>query len=98
MSTDKISQCTLEIHLYPYLILLSSSAFLLNWHATSYHLPIFLAQAKGYYADEGIKVALLEPNDPSDVTEIIGSGKVDMGCKAMIHVFTFLSRGGIFAD
>jgi pyrimidine precursor biosynthesis enzyme len=30
-------------------------------------------------------VALLEPNDPSDVTEIIGSGKVDMGFKAMIH-------------
>ncbi|KDN40114.1 hypothetical protein RSAG8_08314, partial [Rhizoctonia solani AG-8 WAC10335] len=22
--------------------------FLLNWHATPYHLPIFLAQAKGY--------------------------------------------------
>lgn len=30
-------------------------------------------------------MALLEPNDPSDVTEIIGSGKVDMGFKAMIH-------------
>lgn len=27
----------------------------------------------------------MEPNDPSDVTEIIGSGKVDMGFKAMIH-------------
>lgn len=25
-----------------------------------------------------------EPNDPSDVTEIIGSGKVDMGAKAMV--------------
>ena len=30
-------------------------------------------------------MAILEPNDPSDVTEIIGSGKVDMGFKAMIH-------------
>ncbi|KAF8740234.1 NMT1/THI5 like, partial [Rhizoctonia solani] len=67
--------------------------FLLNWHATPYHLPIFLAQAKGYYAAEGIKVALLEPNDPSDVTEIIGSGKVDMGCKAMIHTIAGKARG-----
>ena len=82
MSTDKIT-------------------FLMNWcgwpdfvdcvnanpyrHATPYHAPVYLAQKLGYFADEGIKVALLEPNDPSDVTEIIGSGKVDMGFKAMIH-------------
>jgi NMT1/THI5 like protein len=54
-------------------------------HATPYHIPVYLAQSKGYFRDEGIKVAILEPNDPSDVTEIIGSGKVDMGFKAMIH-------------
>lgn len=46
---------------------------------------MYLAQSKGYFKEEGLKVALLEPNDPSDVTEIIGSGKVDMGFKAMIH-------------
>lgn len=54
-------------------------------HATPYHAPLYLAQAKGFFKDEDLKVALLEPNDPSDVTEIIGSGKVDMGFKAMIH-------------
>jgi pyrimidine precursor biosynthesis enzyme len=57
----------------------------LSRHATPYHAPLYLAQARGYFKDEGLKVALLEPNDPSDVTEIIGSGKVDMGFKAMIH-------------
>lgn len=67
--------------------------FLLNWHATPYHAPIFLAQSKGFFAAEGIKVALLEPNDPSDVTEIIGSGKVDMGTKAMIHTIAGKARG-----
>lgn len=43
--------------------------------------PIFLAQSKGFFADEGIQVAILEPNDPSDVTELIGSGAIDMGAK-----------------
>ncbi|KAM0183604.1 hypothetical protein ACHAPF_000046 [Botrytis cinerea] len=66
--------------------------FLMNWHATPYHAPVYLAQKLGYFADEGIKVALLEPNDPSDVTEIIGSGKVDMGFKAMIHTLAAKAR------
>ncbi|KAF2152515.1 putative thiamine biosynthesis protein [Myriangium duriaei CBS 260.36] len=67
--------------------------FLMNWHATPYHAPVYLAQKLGFFADEGIKVALLEPNDPSDVTEIIGSGKVDMGFKAMIHTLAAKARG-----
>ncbi|OJJ83281.1 NMT1/THI5 family protein [Aspergillus glaucus CBS 516.65] len=66
--------------------------FLTNWHATPYHAPLYLAQSKGYFKDEGLKVALLEPNDPSDVTEIIGSGKVDMGFKAMIHTLAAKAR------
>ncbi|MCJ1292885.1 glycylpeptide N-tetradecanoyltransferase [Xylographa carneopallida] len=66
--------------------------FLTNWHATPYHAPLYLAQHKGYFAEEGIKVALLEPNDPSDVTEIIGSGKVDLGFKAMIHTLAAKAR------
>lgn len=67
--------------------------FLMNWRATPYHAPVYLAQKLGYFADEGVKVALLEPNDPSDVTEIIGSGKVDMGFKAMIHTLAAKARG-----
>lgn len=62
-------------------------------HATPYHLPLFLAEKLGYFAEEGIKVAILEPNNPSDVTEIIGSGKVDLGCKAMIHTIAGKARG-----
>lgn len=34
-------------------------------HATPYHAPLYLAQSKGYFKDEGVKVAILEPNDPS---------------------------------
>ncbi|CAO3619969.1 unnamed protein product [Cunninghamella blakesleeana] len=66
---------------------------LLNWHATPYHLPLFLADKLGYFTEEGVQVAIMEPNNPSDVTEIIGSGKADLGCKAMIHTIAGKSRG-----
>ncbi|GAA6006623.1 hypothetical protein JCM11491_003121 [Sporobolomyces phaffii] len=68
-------------------------SFLLNWAATPYHAPIFLAQSKGYFAAEGVKVAILEPNDPSDVTELIGSGKADLGAKAMVHTLAGKALG-----
>lgn len=62
-------------------------------HATPYHAPVFLAQSKGYFAEEGLKVAILEPNDPSDVTELVGSGKVDLAAKAMVHTIAGAALG-----
>ncbi|CAI6415973.1 BBF_HP2_G0006570.mRNA.1.CDS.1 [Saccharomyces cerevisiae] len=67
--------------------------FLLNWQPTPYHIPIFLAQTKGYFKEQGLDIAILEPTNPSDVTELIGSGKVDMGLKAMIHTLAAKARG-----
>lgn len=66
---------------------------LLNWYANPYHTPIFVAQELGFYQAEGIKLAILEPSDPSDVTEIVGLGKVDFGVKAMIHTVAARAKG-----
>ncbi|KAK3305686.1 NMT1/THI5 like-domain-containing protein [Chaetomium strumarium] len=66
--------------------------FLTNWHATPYHAPLYLAQVKGFFHDEGIKVAILEPNDPSDVTEVVGRGAVQLALKAMIHTLAAKAR------
>ncbi|AMD21007.1 HEL274Wp [Eremothecium sinecaudum] len=68
-------------------------SFLLNWQPTPYHIPIFLALTKGYFKEQGLDIAVLEPTNPSDVTELIGSGKVDMGLKAMIHTLAAKARG-----
>ena len=71
----------------------SRITLLLNWYANPYHTPIFVAQALGFYQQEGIKLAILEPTDPSDVTEIVGLGKVDFGVKAMIHTVAARAKG-----
>ncbi|KAL2108673.1 hypothetical protein VUR80DRAFT_3540 [Thermomyces stellatus] len=42
-------------------------------------------QIKGLFNEKGIKVALLEPNYPRDVTEIISTERVDHEFKAMIN-------------
>ncbi len=67
--------------------------FLLNWYANPYHTPIFVAQALGFYEKEGIKLAIFEPTDPSDVTEAVGIGAMDMGLKAMIHTLAARAKG-----
>lgn len=69
------------------------TTLLLNWYANPYHTPIFVAKAQGYYAEEGIDLAILETTDPSDVTEIVGLGDVDIGLKAMIHTIAARAKG-----
>lgn len=69
------------------------TTLLLNWYANPYHTPIFVAKALGFYLEEKIHLAILEPTDPSDVTEIVGLGNVHIGIKAMIHTVAAKAKG-----
>lgn len=71
----------------------SRVSLLLNWSTNPYHASILVAQQLGFYAEEGIKLAILEPADPSDVTELVGLGTVDFGVKAMIHTVAAKAKG-----
>ncbi len=71
----------------------SRTTLLLNWYANPYHTPIFVAKVLGFYEQEGINLAILEPSDPGDVTEIVGLGTVDIGVKAMIHTIAARVKG-----
>lgn len=48
-------------------------------------MPLYRANDRGYFEDEGIKVSIMEPHNVSDVTELIASGYAPLGFKAMIH-------------
>lgn len=71
----------------------SRVSLLLNWYTNPYHTPIVVAQKLGFYSQEDIKLAILEPSDPSDVTELVGLGAVDFGVKAMIHTVAAVAKG-----
>lgn len=64
-----------------------------NWELSPYHIPLIVAKYKGYFNDENLRVATIHPEDVSDVTEIVGSGKADLGLKAMIHTLAGKARG-----
>ncbi len=66
---------------------------LLNCYANPYHAPIFIAHQLGFYSQEDIKLAIHEPSDPSDVTEVVGLRTVDFGVKAMIHTVAARAKG-----
>lgn len=66
---------------------------LLNWYANPYHTPIFVAKMLGFYEEENIQLAIIEPTDPSDVTEIVGTEHVDFGLKAMLHTVAGRVKG-----
>uniref|UniRef100_A0A0G4HXY6 Thiamine pyrimidine synthase n=1 Tax=Chromera velia CCMP2878 TaxID=1169474 RepID=A0A0G4HXY6_9ALVE len=69
------------------------TTFLLNWYANPYHTPLFVAKEKGWLKEEGLDLAIMEATNPSDVTEVVGSGQADMGLKAMIHILAAKDRG-----
>lgn len=71
----------------------SRVTLLLNWYANPYHAPIFIAKQLDFYAQENVQLAILEPSDPSDVTELVGLGAVDFGVKAMIHTLAARAKG-----
>lgn len=73
--------------------LASRTTLLLNWYANPYHAPIFLAKSLGFYEYEGLNLAILEPTDPSDVTEIVGLRHVHIGVKAMLHTVAARAKG-----
>jgi NitT/TauT family transport system substrate-binding protein len=48
----------------------------LDWTTLGYHAPFFLGVARGFYADAGLDVAVLEGKGSSTVINLVGNGRV----------------------
>ncbi|NLY64669.1 MAG: ABC transporter substrate-binding protein [Alcaligenaceae bacterium] len=51
---------------------------LLDWFVNPDHAPIVIAEKKGYFAGQGLKVDIQEPADPSMPPKLVAAGKADM--------------------
>ncbi|MEF1259695.1 ABC transporter substrate-binding protein [Vibrio harveyi] len=51
---------------------------MLDWFVNPNHGPIVIAKERGYFKEQGLKVNIQEPADPSTPPKLVAAGKVDM--------------------
>ena len=56
---------------------LDKATIMLDWYPNPVHIPMYLAQAKGYFAEQGLEVDILVPADPNDPLKLVAAGKMD---------------------
>jgi putative hydroxymethylpyrimidine transport system substrate-binding protein len=63
----------------------------LDWFPWAQHAPIYLAQERGYFEDEGLTVDIHVPANPEDGLRLVGSGDEDFAISYQLD--TLLARG-----
>jgi len=51
---------------------------MLDWFPNVDHLPVYVANEKGYFADQGIEVSIISPSVTSDALKLAASGTMDL--------------------
>ncbi len=51
---------------------------LLDWFVNPDHAPLVVALEKGFFADEGLEVELVEPADPNDPPKLVAAGRAPL--------------------
>ena len=51
---------------------------MLDWFPNVDHLPIYLAKASGYFADQGVDLEIIVPSETSDALKLAAAGKIDL--------------------
>lgn len=64
--------------------------FCLDFSPNTNHTGVYIAQAKGYFADEGLEVQILQPGDGS-AEQVIGSGEAQFGVSFQGHIANALT-------
>jgi putative hydroxymethylpyrimidine transport system substrate-binding protein len=54
-------------------------SLMLDWFPNADHVPVYVAQDKGFFTKEGLEVEILVPANPNDPPKLVAVGKVDFG-------------------
>jgi putative hydroxymethylpyrimidine transport system substrate-binding protein len=61
---------------------------LLDWFLNPDHAPLVIADKKGFFADAGLEVEMIEPADPNDPPKLVAAGKAPLALsyQPMLHI------------
>ena len=66
---------------------------MLDWFPNVDHAPIYVAQEKGYFADNGLAVTIITPSETSDALKLAASGQVDLAVSYQPQTTIAAARG-----
>lgn len=66
---------------------------MLDWFPNIDHLPLYVAQQEGLFAEEGIEVEILTPSSTTDALKLAASGNVDIAVSYEPQVIIGASAG-----
>lgn len=65
----------------------------LDWFVNPDHLPIYVAQELGYFADAGLDVRIVEPADPNDPPKLVAAGQADIAITYQPNLYLQVQEG-----
>ena len=68
-------------------------SLLLDWFLNPDHAPLVVAQEKGFFAEAGLEVEMIEPADPNDPPKLVAAGKADLAVSYQPQLHIQAARG-----
>ncbi len=66
---------------------------MLDWFVNPDHGPIIIAREKGYFAQAGLEIEVIEPADPSDPPKLVAAGKADVAVSYQPQLHLQIEQG-----
>ena len=66
---------------------------MLDWFPNVDHLPIYLAQQRGDFAERGLEITIVSPSDTADALKLAASGHVDLAISYQPQAIIAASEG-----
>lgn len=67
---------------------LDKVTIMLDWSPNTNHTGLFVAQEKGYFAEQGLEVSITNPSSQGTLEQLVATGKVDFGVSHQEQVTT----------
>jgi putative hydroxymethylpyrimidine transport system substrate-binding protein len=70
-----------------------SFTVVLDWFVNPQHAPIIIAQAKGFFAQAGLDVSIIQPANPADPVRLVATKQADIGIDYQPELYLQVASG-----